>query len=62
MVIWIIRYLLIGILFQGLMQWSASKLSPKNILTHTERVVLILIWPIGAVGFVFSFIKSFISK
>ena len=44
------------------MQWSASKLSPKNILTHTERVVLILIWPIGAVGFVFSFIKSFISK
>ena len=51
-----------GILFQWFMQWSASKFSPENLLTHIERIVLILIWPIGAVGFIFSFIKSFISK
>jgi hypothetical protein len=62
MIIWIIRYLLMGILFQWFMQWSASKFSPENLLTHIERIVLILIWPIGAVGFIFSFIKSFISK
>jgi hypothetical protein len=62
MIIWIIRYLLMGILFQWLMQWSASKFTPGNILTHIERVVLILIWPVGAISFVFSFIKSFISK
>ena len=59
MIIWIIRYLLIGIVFQWFMQWSASKFSPENVFTHKERFMLILMWPIGTIGFIFSFIKSF---
>lgn len=51
-----------GILFQWFMQWSASKFSPENVFTHKERFMLILMWPLATVGFIFSFIKSFLSK
>ena len=59
---WLINYALIGIAFQGLMQWSASKISTENMFNHKERIMLIVGWPIGVLGFIYSFIVSFIKR
>jgi hypothetical protein len=44
------------------MQWATTKFSPQYAFTHKERVILIFIWPVGAVGFIYAFIKSFFKK
>ncbi len=54
-----IIYLLIGLIFQWLMHYGAGKIAPEYSFTHGERVVLILAWPLGLVGFIYSFIKTF---
>jgi hypothetical protein len=57
-----ILYLLIGILFQWLMYYGTIKISPQSTFTHWERILLVVFWPLGVLMFVYSFIKSFISK
>jgi hypothetical protein len=54
-----ILYLLIGILFQGLMHYTTTKISSEYEFNHRERIALIFIWPIGLLGFIYSFIKTF---
>lgn len=54
-----ILYLLIGILFQWLMHYGAIKISSEYVFNHRERIALIFIWPIGLLGFIYSFIKTF---
>lgn len=55
---WSINYLLIGFVFQWFMHWGASKVNPEEMFTHKERVMLIIGWPIGVLGFIYSFIIS----
>jgi len=57
-----IIYLLIGLIFQWLMHYGTAKIAPQYSFTHGERVVLIVIWPVGLIGFIYSFIKSFFNK
>jgi hypothetical protein len=54
-----ITYLLIGLIFQWLMHYGTIYIAPEYSFTHGERVVLILVWPIGLIGFIYSFIKTF---
>ena len=46
-------------LFQWFMHWVSTKLDTKYIFTHFERIILVLIWPIGILGFIYNFIISF---
>jgi len=57
-----IIYLLIGLIFQWLMHYGATIIAPQYSFTHGERVVLILVWPIGLIGFIYSFIKTFFNN
>ena len=57
-----ILYLLIGVLFQWLMHYATVKISSEYMFTHKERIALIFVWPIGLLGFIFSFLKSFLNK
>jgi len=57
---WAINYLLVGILFQWFMRWVSTKLDTKYIFTHSERVILILIWPVGVFGFIYNFVRNFL--
>ncbi len=57
---WAINYLLVGILFQWFMRWVSTKLDTKSIFTHSERVILILIWPVGVFGFIYNFVRNFL--
>jgi hypothetical protein len=41
------------------MHYGTGKIAPEYSFTHGERVVLILVWPLGLVGFIYSFIKTF---
>jgi hypothetical protein len=59
---WILNYLIVGILFQWFMYWVSTKLDSEYLFNHTERVMLIFIWPIGMVGFITNIIKGFFSK
>jgi hypothetical protein len=44
------------------MYWVSTKLDSEYLFNHTERVMLIFIWPIGMVGFITNIIKGFFSK
>jgi hypothetical protein len=55
-----ITYLLIGLIFQWLMHYGTGKIAPEYSFTHGERVALILVWPIGIIMFIYSFIKTFL--
>jgi len=44
------------------MHYGTAKIAPQYSFTHGERVVLIVIWPVGLIGFIYSFIKSFFNK
>jgi len=57
-----VNYILIGLIFQWLMNLGAEKVSPENSFTHGVRISLIFIWPLGVVGFIVSFIKSSFNK
>ena len=57
---WVINYLIVGMLFQWFMHWVSTKLDTKYIFTHLERVILILIWPIGVFGFIYNFVRNFL--
>ena len=59
---WSINYILAGFLFQWLMHYGTAKIAPQYTFTHKERVILILIWPIGVLGFIYAFIKSFFEQ
>ena len=54
-----IIYLLIGFIFQWLMHYGTRIVAPEYSFTHGERVALILVWPIGIIMFIYSFIKTF---
>jgi len=41
------------------MHYGTGKIAPEYSFTHGERVALILVWPLGLVGFIYSFIKTF---
>jgi hypothetical protein len=41
------------------MHYGTGKIAPEYSFTHGERVALILAWPLGLVGFIYSFIKTF---
>jgi hypothetical protein len=56
---WIINYILVGLIFQWILHWGTQKISSQNEFTHKERITIIFVWPIGVVGFILSFIKSF---
>ena len=56
---WAINYLIVGMLFQWLMHWVSIKLDTKYVFTHSERVILVFIWPVGVLGFLYNFIISF---
>jgi hypothetical protein len=56
---WSINYILIGFIFQWLMHWGTTKIGSENMFTHKERVILIVAWPFGVIGFIYSFIISF---
>jgi hypothetical protein len=55
-----ITYLLIGFIFQWLMHYGTGKIAPEYSFTHGERVALILVWPVGIIMFIYSFIKTFL--
>ena len=54
-----ILYLLIGMLFQWLMHYGTIKISPQYSFTHWERILLVILWPVGLTMFIYSFIKTF---
>jgi hypothetical protein len=55
---WSINYLIIGFLFQWFMHYGTLKVASEYTFTHKERIILILAWPIGVIGFIVSFIKN----
>ena len=57
-----ILYLLIGMLFQWLMHYGTAKITPQYSFTHWERILLIVLWPIGLLMFIYSFIKTFFNN
>jgi hypothetical protein len=44
------------------MHYGTGKIAPEYSFTHGERVALILVWPLGLVGFIYSFIKTFFGR
>jgi hypothetical protein len=44
------------------MHYATVKISSEYMFTHKERIALIFVWPIGLLGFIFSFLKSFLNK
>jgi hypothetical protein len=56
---WLINYVLFGFVFQWFMHYGSIKVAPQYTFTHWERVILIVIWPIGVLGFIYSFVKTF---
>jgi hypothetical protein len=54
-----IIYLLIGFIFQWLMHYGTTKISPEYSFTHWERILLIVTWPVTLIFFIYSFIKTF---
>ena len=64
----IINYLFIGVVFSFLLDYLVYKnqnhKSFKNIPNWTwkERILLILIWPLGLANFIYGFIKEYFRK
>lgn len=56
---WLINYILFGFVFQWFMHCGTLLVAPQYSFTHRERVILIVIWPIGVLGFIYSFVKTF---
>ena len=54
-----IIYLLIGFVFQWILHYGTINISSEYSFTHWERVLLIILWPIGLIFFIYSFIKTF---
>ena len=59
---WSINYILLGFLFQWFMHYGSLKIAPQHKFIHWERVLLILVWPVGILMFIYSFIKTFLTK
>jgi hypothetical protein len=59
---WLINYILIGFIFQWFMHYGTIKIAPQHTFIHKERIILILIWPVGVIGFIISFVKVFFNK
>lgn len=54
----IIKYILIGGIFTFLQDFAIKKLGTDE-FTNLERIVLILIWPIGLTLSIYYFIRTF---
>jgi hypothetical protein len=51
-------YLLLGVLWDLILNWVANSTNSKNILTNKEKIINILIWPISLIIFTYHFIKT----
>lgn len=51
-------YLLLGVLWDLILSWIANYTDSNNALSNKEKVVNILLWPLGLIIFTYHFIKS----
>lgn len=51
-------YLLLGVLWDLILSWIANYTDSNNALSNKEKVVNILLWPLGLITFTYHFIKS----
>ena len=58
----IIWYLMIGVVIAWLYDFTANKISPENRFNNTERVIVILVWPIAVLMYIWAFIKTMIDQ
>jgi len=50
--IWIVRYLMCGGLFTMMMDYVLKKTDMDEGFTNKERLIMIVIWPVGLWGFI----------
>ena len=59
----VINYLLVGILVQFFMVWASNKMEQEELIyTHTERILLVLFWPLAAFMIIYNLIIVLITK
>lgn len=51
-------YLLLGVLWDLILNWIANSTNSKNILTNKEKIINILLWPIALIIFTYHFVKT----
>jgi len=54
----IITYLLAGFILVLIVDYSATKTNPENLLTDREKFFMALIWPISLILFIYYIIKG----
>ena len=54
---WILTYLMIGVAFIFLYDYICTKLETELRFNNRERVIVALLWPIGLMMFVWSFVQ-----
>jgi hypothetical protein len=59
---WILTYLMVGIVFIALYDYICIKLETELRFNNRERVVVALLWPIGLMMFIWSFVQVFFNK
>ena len=56
-IIWILRYLMVGVLVTVFFDWFIKRVSDQE-FTNRERVAVIIFWPIGIISFIHGFIRG----
>ena len=59
---WILTYLMVGIAFIALYDYICTKLETELRFNNRERIIVALLWPIGLIMFIWSFVQVFFNK